>query len=227
MDRATKSSPNPKARARHCRLACSWRRPARLVGWKSAATWRISLSLLLLLALVFSAGCKKNKPVAPPAPAPALTAPPAPQVEQQPAPPVQTTSPPATDAQTGAIPQPSTTSKPKPRNNSAHKTAPQQPKPVQPEPEKPATPASENDSQQMQIAAQAPEGTAQNTEQLLQTSEANLRKVNRQLSDSEQAMMRQARNYITQSRLASHDGDLERAYNLAIKANLLAGELAK
>ena len=72
-----------------------------------------------------------------------------------------------------------------------------------------------------------PQGTAQNTEQLLQSAEANLRRVNRQLSDPEQGMMRQIRNYIAQSRLATHDGDLERAYNLAIKANLLSNELAK
>ena len=80
---------------------------------------------------------------------------------------------------------------------------------------------------QAQIAAQAPQGTAQNTEQLLQTAEGNLRKVTRQLSDGEQAMLRQARTYIAQSRSASQDGDLERAYNLAMKANLLSGELAK
>ena len=79
----------------------------------------------------------------------------------------------------------------------------------------------------MQIAAQAPQGTAQNTEQLLQAAEGNLRKVTRQLSDGEQAMLRQARNYIAQSRSASQEGDLERAYNLAMKANLLSGELAK
>ena len=34
-------------------------------------------------------------------------------------------------------------------------------------------------------------------------------------------------NFITQSRLALGDGDLERAYNLATKANLLSQELAK
>lgn len=65
------------------------------------------------------------------------------------------------------------------------------------------------------------------TEQLLQSAESNLRKVSRTLSDSEQAMARQVRNYITQSRLATQDGDLERAYKLAVKANLLSGELAK
>lgn len=65
------------------------------------------------------------------------------------------------------------------------------------------------------------------TEQMLQNAEANLRAVNRQLSDGEQGMVRQIRNYITQSRLATQDGDLERARNLAVKAQLLSGELIK
>lgn len=79
----------------------------------------------------------------------------------------------------------------------------------------------------MQIGTQVPQGTAQNTAQLLQAAESNLRRVTRSLSDGEQAMMRQVRNYISQSRTATHDGDLERAYNLAMKANLLSVELAK
>lgn len=65
------------------------------------------------------------------------------------------------------------------------------------------------------------------TEQMLQTAEGNLRKLNRQLSDGEQNMARQVRNYITQSRLATQDGDLERAHNLAVKAQLLSAELTK
>jgi hypothetical protein len=65
------------------------------------------------------------------------------------------------------------------------------------------------------------------TEQMLQNAEANLRTLNRQLSDGEQNMARQVRNYITQSRLATQDGDLERAHNLAVKAQLLSSELTK
>ena len=83
----------------------------------------------------------------------------------------------------------------------------------------------------MQISADLPPGTAQNqrrdTETLLQTAEANLKHVTRTLNDDEQAMMRQARNYIAQSRTASQDGDFQRAYNLAVKAKLLSAELAK
>ena len=40
-------------------------------------------------------------------------------------------------------------------------------------------------------------------------------------------MAQQARNYIAQSSEAMHAGDIERAYNLAMKASLLANELAK
>jgi hypothetical protein len=67
----------------------------------------------------------------------------------------------------------------------------------------------------------------QNTERLLHSSENKLASVTRGLSDGEQGMLRQARNYIAQSNQALQSGDVERAYNLAVKASLLANELAK
>jgi outer membrane biosynthesis protein TonB len=196
------------------------------------------LALLLALTLTFAAGCNRNKnrQVPPQATVPLIAVPPTAQAGQHPAPPVQTTPPPATSAQTGAIRQPSASrAKPKPQKNSVRTSVPatakqtppvqavQPAQPVQPAPQKPPS----GSEVQVQIAAQAPQGTAQNTEQLLQAAEGNLRKVTRQLSDGEEAMLRQARNYIAQSRSASQDGDLERAYNLAMKASLLSGELAK
>jgi len=210
-------------------------------GLSGTPGWRLlaGLSLALVLALAFASGCSRNKnrQTSPQATVPAIAVPPTAQAGQHPAPPVQTTPPPATSAETGAIRQPSASqakAKPKPQKNSARKTAPAAAKqaptaqvapPAQPSPQKP--PAAASSEGQVQIAAQVPQGTAQNTEQLLQAAEGNLRKVTRQLSDGEQAMLRQARNYIDQSRSASQDGDLERAYNLAMKANLLSGELAK
>jgi hypothetical protein len=191
----------------------------------------------LLLALTFSAGCNRNKNrQTPQATVPSIHVPPTAQAGQHPAPPVQTTPPPATRAETGVIPQSSpsqTIAKPKPQKSSTRKTAPaakqapptQAAQPVQSSPQKP--PATGGGEGQVQIAAEVPRGTAQNTEQLLQAAEGNLRKVSRQLSDGEQAMLRQVRAYIVQSHSASQDGDLERAYNLAMKANLLSGELAK
>lgn len=203
------------------------------------------LVLALALTLIFFSACNRNKKSTIPsqASAPLITVPPT--VSASPAPPVQTTPPPATSAETGVIPQPSIgqpKANPKPPKKSASKTVPGAPKqavpaqasqaaPTQPappaQPAPPKSPATGAGEGQAQIAAQVPWGTAQSTEQLLQTAEGNLRKVTRQLSDSQQAMLRQARTYITQSRAATQDGDLERAYNLAMKANLLSGELAK
>jgi outer membrane biosynthesis protein TonB len=195
------------------------------------------MAFALLLALTFTPGCNRNKSRIPPqTTAATITVPPTGQVGQRPAPPVQITPPPATKAETGAIPQPSTSqtsAKPKPQKNSTRKppAAAKQAPPAQPAPQAqsspPKSPATGSSDNQAQIAAQVPQGTAQNTEQLLQSAEGNLRKVTRQLSDGEQAMLRQVRTYIAQSRSASQDGDLERAYNLAMKANLLSGELAK
>jgi hypothetical protein len=210
--------------------------PAGTLGWRMIPRFSRFGIVWLALALVFAPGCNRNKSrqLPPQATVPAITVPPTAQAGQHPAPPVQTTPPPATKAETGAFPQPSATpanSKPKPRKNSARKPAPAAAKPAppaqaaQPSPQKSA--AAGGGEGQVQIAAQAPQGTAQNTEQLLQAAEGKLQKVTRQLSEGEQAMLRQARNYIAQSRSASQDGDLERAYNLAMKASLLSGELAK
>lgn len=83
----------------------------------------------------------------------------------------------------------------------------------------------------VQITAEVPKSAAiqqrQSTAQLLEAAETNLRKISRSLNDGEQAMMRQIRTYIAQSKTATTEGDLERAYNLAVKANLLSSELAK
>lgn len=81
----------------------------------------------------------------------------------------------------------------------------------------------------VQITAELPRSAAmrQNTGQLLDATENNLKKLTRQLSDNEQATVRQIRTYILQAKAAVNDGDLERAYNLATKANLLSNELVK
>jgi hypothetical protein len=83
----------------------------------------------------------------------------------------------------------------------------------------------------VQISAEVPQPAAnlrrQQTESLLQAAEWNLKRVNRTLTDGEESMQHQVRNFITQSRLALTDGDVERAYNLATKASLLSQELVK
>ena len=68
----------------------------------------------------------------------------------------------------------------------------------------------------------------ENTNQLLATTDANLKSVaGRQLSSAQQSMMEQIRTYMTQSKAAADSGDLDRAHTLAYKAHLLSDELAK
>lgn len=83
--------------------------------------------------------------------------------------------------------------------------------------------------------AQAANGTPQDsganyqatTQQLLDGAENNLRNLKRQLSDNEQSMVSQIRDYIAQSKKATSEGDDVRAHNLAFKARLLSDELVK
>ena len=195
----------------------------------------IPLRTLTGVALCFAllgAGCATK---------PARTTPPVlvPSIEiPQPAPPSQS----ATDENTNATPQtaaPGTpqheAEKPRPRPRRPIARKPPQPaQPVQTAPSEapktePARPVATDPS--VQITADVPRAAVQsqkqNTEQLLRNSDGKLSHVNRPLSESEQGMMRQARNYIFQSNQALQGGDIERAYNLAVKANLLANELAK
>jgi hypothetical protein len=65
------------------------------------------------------------------------------------------------------------------------------------------------------------------TDQLLQSTEATLSGIKRQLSPDEQAIVTQIKDYMNQSRVATKANDLTRAYNLALKARLLSDDLAK
>ena len=65
------------------------------------------------------------------------------------------------------------------------------------------------------------------TNQLLATSDANLKKIaGRPLSASQQDTVKQVKSYMEQAKTAADGGDPQRAYNLAVKANLLSTELA-
>jgi hypothetical protein len=67
----------------------------------------------------------------------------------------------------------------------------------------------------------------ESTNQLLATSDANLKKVSgRPLNASQQDTVKQIKSYIDQAKNAAKAGDAQRAYNLAVKANLLSAELA-
>ena len=65
------------------------------------------------------------------------------------------------------------------------------------------------------------------TQQLIDSAEANLRNIKRQLSADEQTTLSQIRDLIKQSKDATKDGDLAKAHNLALKARLFSDELVK
>ncbi|MGA9965222.1 MAG: hypothetical protein WBQ10_08465 [Terriglobales bacterium] len=68
---------------------------------------------------------------------------------------------------------------------------------------------------------------AKRADQLLASSNANLKKISgRQLSASQQDTVKQIQSYMDQVATAKKNGDMQRAYNLAVKANLLSAELA-
>jgi len=119
--------------------------------------------------------------------------------------------------------------KPKPRKPIPRRTIPVPQQPVVTEAPKVETPKPTDNSALItaDVPRAAVQSQRQNTENLLRNSEGKLGHINRSLGDSEQGMMRQARNYIAQSNQALQAGDIERAYNLAVKASLLANELAK
>ena len=189
---------------------------------------RTLTGLALGLAL-FAAGCHRKPTFSTPPPAPAIQAQPEPVPEPQPAPSENPSAtpepaPPASDQPDAPKPKP----KPKPRKPVPH--PPAQPTPVAPAPTEPA-PAKPAPDNSVQITADVPraavQSQTQNAEQLLRSSQGKLARIPRSLSDAEQGMLRQAHSYIAQSNQALQAGDIERAYNLAVKASLLANELAK
>jgi hypothetical protein len=68
----------------------------------------------------------------------------------------------------------------------------------------------------------------QSTAQLLAATDANLNKISaRQLTSGQQDMVNQIRNYMQQAKAAEAAGDLQRARNLAFKAQLLSDEVVR
>jgi len=67
----------------------------------------------------------------------------------------------------------------------------------------------------------------EDTTRMVDTTENKLKGLNRQLSDEEKSMRTQIETYLQQSRKATADGDYERAFNLAKKAEVLADALIK
>jgi hypothetical protein len=68
----------------------------------------------------------------------------------------------------------------------------------------------------------------QGTNELLASTDENLKKISeRSLASDQKDMVQQIRKYVEQAKEATDAGDLDRAHNLALKASLLAEELAK
>jgi outer membrane biosynthesis protein TonB len=192
---------------------------------------RTGLILLLALAILL-AGCKKKEKSVPPpeANAPTLPTPPA-QSELPPPPPLPPLSQPAQEPQPEVKKPSAKKPKKKPQVN-ANKTAPA-PAPVTPEKKtstvvrEGTTGANANGQLSAGLPPAAEQRQRQSTIQLQQSAESNLRNLTRSLSDDEQAMVQQIRAYLQQSRTADADGDVQRAYNLALKANLLSNDLVR
>jgi len=80
------------------------------------------------------------------------------------------------------------------------------------------------------IAADVPQSKSshdlQTTNDLLDKTDANLKRLEgKTLSEAQQDTLRQIRNYMDQARSAVKNEDIEHAYNLAKKANMLSADL--
>jgi hypothetical protein len=192
---------------------------------------RRMLTIVALAALLLTASaCKqKRKPPLPPmqASAPTITQPqptnpgPPPPITAEPSRPLPT---PGEAVESADLEKPA----PKPRRPIVRRTiAPP------PEAEAPKKTVVQNggDNPASQVTASVSHGDSLqqrlDTVQLINTAENTLKSMPQKLSDGEQALVQHIRSFITQSQNATKDGDLDRAYLLALKARQLADELVK
>jgi len=199
---------------------------------------------ILLLSLSAAVGCHKTRP-----PVPVAAPPPAAQPQQQPE--TQPSQPTQQPKETTAEQQQQAPSE-TPR---ATTTTAEQPKARHPKPQTTSKNEPQGDKKPAEVAKNVPpkvviqDGGAPNapgtgqiaptlsqaqtaareatTEQLLETTENNLKNIKRQLSSDEQATVTQIKDFIAQSRQAIKEHDLVRAHNLASKAHLLSDALIK
>lgn len=79
-----------------------------------------------------------------------------------------------------------------------------------------------------EVTKQQAKSQQKNVDQLLASTDANLKTLSgRQLNSDQQDMVRQIRMYMEQAKAAVAAADLQRAHNLALKASLLADEMVK
>ncbi|HUO17388.1 MAG TPA: hypothetical protein VMX38_20570 [Verrucomicrobiae bacterium] len=80
----------------------------------------------------------------------------------------------------------------------------------------------------IQLAGGDQANQQRDTNQMLQSTEDNLKKIEgKQLTSDQQQMVNQVRQFMDQSKSAVHTGDLDRARTLAWKAQVLSEELVK
>lgn len=195
---------------------------------------------LLLVLLSVAGGCKKKQKTVPvAAQAPTITAQAAP-------PPAETKAEPA-PAQPTDVPPPApepVKPKPKPKVRAPRKPAPSKPAAEAPKPESTTVAKSTPPPRiVVQSGAGTPSETAATvvpdmphteeahhrltTEQLMQSTEANLKSLKRVLTADERGILQQIQAFMTQAREAIQSQDLVRAHNLALKAHLLSDELVR
>jgi len=169
-------------------------------------------------------GCTSKKPVVVQPSAPPVTvAQPAPEATPAPQQPAQTgqTQPQAetpkqeAPKQDEAAPAPANSAKAKP--SPRRRVVDENKTEAQPTPGHISPGLSKTDAQHDQAA----------TEQLLQNTENAVGGIKRQLTEREQAMLAQIRDFITQSRKAIAENDLVKARNFANKAHLLSDALVQ
>lgn len=195
-------------------------------------------SSVLLLGISLLAGCHKQPkpaPIVPPPVIPASAMVPLPEV-----------LPPA-DVEP-APPQPAepvvNVTKPRTRPRNGRRITDLKPSSSQPPSTPPATPTSaETNASPPNITASPhdvpttaaiSEGLPHSDEmhrretaaQLNQSTEDNLRTLNRTLTAAEKGIVEKIRNFMSESQEAISENDLVRAHNLALKAHLLSDELA-
>jgi len=76
------------------------------------------------------------------------------------------------------------------------------------------------------LSSQQASQQLRSTNELLARTDLNLKQIaNRQLSTAQEDTVRQIKVYMEQARAAAKNGEVQRAYNLANKANLLSADL--
>ena len=191
---------------------------------------QLTFALLLLCCTGMLTGChdkKKNSTVPDQATAPGATQPTA---GQQPSTGDDPTKPPATTPPKRPK-KPAASSKPTPKpatdkDKPVEVAANTPPKIIIQEGGASAAPSTSTQTTPLTEHTEAAHNKA-STDQLLNSTEANLGSIKRQLSGDEQATVAQIRDFIAQSRQATKGNELVRARNLAMKAHLLSDELVK